>query len=174
MQYLNEKGVVMIFAVLLMIALTVLGISASMTTRTDVQISSNYRCAQEAFYAAEAGINRGKMILNTGATDTWDTELNNAVNNNVLLGSGNIGNNGAYTITVADNTDNNGSTPTVDEDAIIMLTADSTACTNSVKQIDMLVKNNATNISQKHYKEDNVGQATTEGGSAAGATRNIF
>lgn len=55
----NEKGVVLIVALLLLLVLTIIGISSISTTSFDNIISGNERLANTAFYSAEAGIQVG-------------------------------------------------------------------------------------------------------------------
>lgn len=51
----NQRGSVINVALLILLLLTVVGFAVSQTSTTDVKISGNYRAAQLAFYAAEAG-----------------------------------------------------------------------------------------------------------------------
>ena len=55
----NEKGVVLIIALLLLLVLTVIGISSISTTSFENIISGNERLSSAAFYASEAGIQVG-------------------------------------------------------------------------------------------------------------------
>ena len=55
----NEKGVVLIVALLLLLVLTIIGISSVSTTSFESIISGNERLASTAFYASEAGIQVG-------------------------------------------------------------------------------------------------------------------
>ncbi|MDY6952928.1 MAG: pilus assembly PilX N-terminal domain-containing protein, partial [Thermodesulfobacteriota bacterium] len=52
----NEKGMVLIIALIFTCMLAMLGTTAVMTTTTDVKIGTNYRDNEQAFYAAQAGI----------------------------------------------------------------------------------------------------------------------
>lgn len=52
----NEKGMVLIIAVMLLAVLVVVGFTALNITTTDMKISANYRENQRAFYNAEAGV----------------------------------------------------------------------------------------------------------------------
>lgn len=54
----NQKGAILIVALLLLLVLTILGISLINTATFDIQISGNERVRTDAFYAAEAGIQR--------------------------------------------------------------------------------------------------------------------
>lgn len=50
----NEDGFVLVIALIIMVLLTLLGISASTTTEIEMQIAGNERSHGIAFYAAEA------------------------------------------------------------------------------------------------------------------------
>jgi len=50
----NEDGFVLVIALIMMVLLTLLGISASTTTEIEIQIAGNERSHGIAFYAAEA------------------------------------------------------------------------------------------------------------------------
>jgi type IV pilus assembly protein PilX len=55
----NEKGLVLIIALLILLILTLIGISAINTTTFESKISGNERVGTDAFYASEAGIQIG-------------------------------------------------------------------------------------------------------------------
>lgn len=87
----EEKGMVLVVALLLISALLLLGTTAVMTSTTDMKISANYKTANMAFYAAEAGIEeaRARMEANftpaTGRIDdssptstTWSVSIGGA------------------------------------------------------------------------------------------------
>ena len=59
----NERGVVLVAAMLIMSALTLLGSTAVMTSTTDTKIGANYKTGVQAFYAAEAGIEEARARL---------------------------------------------------------------------------------------------------------------
>ena len=52
----NTKGVALIIALLMLLVLTLIGISSISTTTFETSISGNERVRADAFYAAEAGI----------------------------------------------------------------------------------------------------------------------
>jgi len=52
----EEKGVAIILALLMLVVLTLIGISAISTTSFEAGISGNERMRTDAFYASEAGI----------------------------------------------------------------------------------------------------------------------
>jgi hypothetical protein len=72
----NQRGVALVVAVLVMITATFLGIAAVMTSDIEVRISGNQRCTEKAFYAADAGADRGlAWLLNLGSTQPAKSEL---------------------------------------------------------------------------------------------------
>ena len=56
----NEKGMVLVVGLLLIVVLMLLGTTAVLTSTTDMKISSNYKSGSQAFYIAEAGIERAR------------------------------------------------------------------------------------------------------------------
>lgn len=52
----EEKGVALVIALLMLLVLTLIGISSIGTTNFETSISGNERVRTDAFYAAEAGI----------------------------------------------------------------------------------------------------------------------
>ena len=65
----EEKGVVLVLAMLLLLVSTLIGISALNTSIYDIRISGNQRASVQAFYAAEAGINEFMGRFRGGAAN---------------------------------------------------------------------------------------------------------
>ncbi|MFH1490183.1 MAG: PilX N-terminal domain-containing pilus assembly protein [Pseudomonadota bacterium] len=59
----NEEGSVLIVALVMLVLLTIVGISASTTTSIEIQISGNEKFHKMAFYAADGGTEAGSEIL---------------------------------------------------------------------------------------------------------------
>ncbi len=57
--YDNEKGMVLSVALMLLAILTLMGSAAIVSTRTGVKIAGNWNAHTRAFYAAEAGLEKG-------------------------------------------------------------------------------------------------------------------
>jgi hypothetical protein len=55
----DERGIALIVALIILLVLTLIGISAISTTTFETSLSGNERVAIDAFYAAEAGLQRG-------------------------------------------------------------------------------------------------------------------
>jgi len=56
----NENGVVLLFALMVLIILGLMGLAAMLTSTTDVQIAGNSAHSTQALYLAEAGVGRVK------------------------------------------------------------------------------------------------------------------
>lgn len=63
----NEKGIALVTALMVLAALTMMGIAAIMTSTLDMQIASNERTGIQAQYAAEAGLAETIARLNLGS-----------------------------------------------------------------------------------------------------------
>jgi Tfp pilus assembly protein PilX len=61
----NEKGMVLVVAMMLIAVLTLLGSTSTLVTNSDMKISSNYKVGTEAFYVAEAGLEAARDQLRT-------------------------------------------------------------------------------------------------------------
>jgi hypothetical protein len=58
-----EAGFALILAILALMLLTFLGLTLAVTTSTELQIATNYRWSQQAFFNAMAGVEIGKRYL---------------------------------------------------------------------------------------------------------------
>lgn len=63
----NERGMVLVVGLLLIVVLILLGTTAVLTSTTDMKISANYKSGNEAFFAAEAGIEEARARLRGNA-----------------------------------------------------------------------------------------------------------
>ncbi|MEA1866847.1 MAG: PilX N-terminal domain-containing pilus assembly protein [Thermodesulfobacteriota bacterium] len=52
----DEKGSTLLFAIIILVLLTLIGIAATNTSTIEIQIAGNERVYKEAFYNADAGI----------------------------------------------------------------------------------------------------------------------
>jgi Tfp pilus assembly protein PilX len=72
----NERGIVLVIAVLIMITVTFLGIAAMNTSRIEVKMSGNQRSMEAAFYVADGGIDNGlNWLVSSGATKPDESNL---------------------------------------------------------------------------------------------------
>lgn len=59
----KEEGTVLIMALLLLAVMGIIGVTASMTSRTEITISTNTRVSRQAFYASDSGIEMSPKII---------------------------------------------------------------------------------------------------------------
>ncbi|MCP4669498.1 MAG: hypothetical protein GY849_24455, partial [Deltaproteobacteria bacterium] len=62
----GERGSVTVVALVLLMALTLLGISASRTSTTDIRIAANEIPYKDGFFVAEGGVNRESIEVGNG------------------------------------------------------------------------------------------------------------
>ena len=60
----NQQGSVIVIAVIILVLLTIIGIAATNTSTTEVQISTNAVLHNVALYTADSGIEAGRAALN--------------------------------------------------------------------------------------------------------------
>ncbi len=65
----NDRGVVLIFALVLMLVLTIIGSSATMTSQVDLKISGNTKVIRTSFYVADGGIMLSPKVISRIITD---------------------------------------------------------------------------------------------------------
>ena len=65
----NERGVVLIFALVIMLVLSIIGSSATMTSQVDLKISGNTKVTRTSFYIAEGGIMMAPKVIGRIITD---------------------------------------------------------------------------------------------------------
>lgn len=70
----RQRGFALILAILALMLLTFLGLTLATTTSSELQIATNYRWSQQAYYNAEAGIEAAKVLLR-GIPNNWSTVL---------------------------------------------------------------------------------------------------
>jgi hypothetical protein len=125
----DDRGSVMVAVLMILVLLTIIGISASNTSVTEVQIATNSLLHERAFYTAESGMEHAKELLKipfvqqntvkvaTGATPDWDFAIAGATAsgfdggvdwvNTALDGI-------SYTVTVWNNADGGGDNDDID------------------------------------------------------------
>lgn len=59
----QDAGFALILAILALMLMTFLGLTLATSTSTELQIATNYRWSQQAYYNAEAGVEYGKSLL---------------------------------------------------------------------------------------------------------------
>jgi hypothetical protein len=64
----NEKGMVLPVGLMFLAIIAILGTTAVIITTTDLKIGTNYKLSEQAFYAAEAGIEEARARLRGSST----------------------------------------------------------------------------------------------------------
>lgn len=62
----SDKGAILVVCMLILVILSLMGVAAIMTTSTETKISANSRKAEQAFFSADAGIERARMNIDYG------------------------------------------------------------------------------------------------------------
>jgi hypothetical protein len=65
----NEKGMVLPLGLMFLAIIAILGTTAVIVSTTDLKIGSNYRASEQAFYAAEAGLEEARARLRNNAAN---------------------------------------------------------------------------------------------------------
>jgi hypothetical protein len=188
----KEEGSVLVVALLILVLLTLIGISATRTGEIEVQISGNEKTYKTAFYAAEAGIEVGRAVLNdlkvadagswdnllSGTQFTWEGQNVTSVASGdpagdmiidavIDAGGGRNVGEASYNLQVRDNDDLDGNDD-VDTDNIIILTSTG-SYGNGQAQIQAIVRytGGGDQYAQEHYDTDSSGRASREGTAVA-------
>jgi len=181
----NEQGTVIIMAIIVLVLLTIIGISATNTSTTEVQISTNAVLHNIAFYTVDSGIEVGRAVLNNiklADSGNWDNLLFNAsdpppavprvitwngvdcttLDEIIDAEGGRAVGPTAFTLTIEDNDDLDGD-PLVDTDDTIFLTSQLVApYRNATATIRTSVRGGGTAYSQEHYDASSSGEAALE------------
>ncbi len=64
----SDKGAILVVCMLILVILSLMGVAAIMTTSTEIKISANSRKAEQAFFSADAGIERARFQINYNDT----------------------------------------------------------------------------------------------------------
>jgi hypothetical protein len=189
----NQQGSVIIMAVIILALLTVIGISATNTSTTEVQVSTNAVLHNIAFYTADSGIEAGRAALNnlkSADSGSWDNLLFNldaadedkqiiswngadcyTLNDTIDVEGGRRAGPAAFSLQVRDNDDLDGN-PLIDTDNMVILTSSATY-RNAQAQIQATVRYTgpADVYAQEHYDTANTGTALNESAEITGDLR---
>lgn len=97
----NERGIVLVIALLILALLMVAGVGAIVSTQTDFKSSGNFKRGTQAFYFADAGINHARLELqNADGTKDFGSVFNGAdsANGTQIVSNSNFYG-GTYTVT---------------------------------------------------------------------------
>jgi type IV pilus assembly protein PilX len=120
----NEKGSVIVAAIMILALLTIIGIAATNMSTTEQHLAVNTLLYERAFYAAEAGFEHAKGVLKV-----------------------------PYTVTVWNNDDRaTGGTPTTDTDGKIMVRTVARGPRGSICAIESLIEGTTDSGGMEGYK----------------------
>jgi hypothetical protein len=179
----NERGSVLVIALIMLVLLTVLGITATSTSNIELQIAGNERNYKRAFFIANAGIEHARSSLaaalgiyqstqvSQGAAMRWSFALNNeagkgtatdiydTVNSSVAGGvewflNENFGDGYTYTVTVINDDDSaTGGTATSDTNGRIFARAVATGPNGVQAIVQVLLFADVTGQSTESYSQ---------------------
>ena len=66
----SQAGMVLIVSLIILVSLTILGVTSMLNSRTEVSMAGNLRKAGTAFNAAEAGLRAGEKFVNDSISTT--------------------------------------------------------------------------------------------------------
>ena len=196
----NRQGSVIIVALIILVLLTIIGIAATNTSTTEVQISTNALLNNVAFYTADSGIEAGRAALNTLKLNdfgSWDNLLFNLdaadvdkvsilvdsaacdpdpcwtlddVIDEIEAGGRTVGP-ATFTLAIADNDDLDGSDAVDSDDTIILTSTLVSPYRNATATIRTTVRGGGTAYAQDSYNAANSGVAEIETEIGSSASR---
>jgi hypothetical protein len=197
----NRQGSAIIVALIILVLLTIIGITATNTSTTEVQISTNALLNNVAFYTADSGIEAGRAMLNTlkmADVGSWDkllfniAEENNANKKSIKVNGsacdpdpcwtlddiidevepgGRSVGPATFTLEIEDNDDLDGN-DTVDSDDTVFLTSTLVSSyRNATATIRTMVRGGEVDYAQDGYEAGNSGVAAAESETVSGTMR---
>jgi len=196
----NQQGSVIVIAMVILVLLTIIGIAATNTSTTEVQISTNALLHNIAFYTADSGIEAGRAALNNIKIEdagSWDKLLFNIDaadedKESIQVGGldcvpnpcwtlddiidqidpdGRRVGPATYTLSIGDNDDLDGNDE-VDSDNTIFLTSTLVSpYRNATATISTTVRGGGEAYSQEHYDAGSTGEAALESETASANVR---
>jgi len=180
----NQQGSVIIMAVIILALLSIIGIAATNTSTTEVQVSTNAVLHNIAFYTADSGIAAGRAALNNlkiADAGNWDKLLFNldaadedkqiiswngvdctTLDDIIDAEGGRTVGLATFTLAIEDNNDLDGNDE-VDSDDTIFLTSTLTApYRNATATISTTVRGGGEAYAQEHYNASSSGEAQVE------------
>ena len=194
----NQQGSVIIMAVIILALLTVIGISATNTSTTEVQVSTNAVLHNIAFYTADSGIEAGRAALNNlkiADAGSWDNLLFNldaadedkksilwngldcvpnlcwTLNDIMDAGGGRTVGPATFTLAIEDNDDLDGNDEVDSDDTIFLTSTLVSPYRNAIATIRTAVRGGGEAYAQEHYNAGSSGEAVAESETASANVR---
>jgi len=177
----NEKGSVIVVAMIILALLTLIGISATTTSTTETNIATNDQLNKMVFYTADAGIEVGRQMLNSlkaanpaawdrllaGTAFAWQDSNGNPIMvstlNQVVDATSNrqVGL-GTFTLQVSDNDDLDGNLLVDTDDTLILTSTGSGRNAQAQIQVTVRYTGPADQYAQEHYDNRKTGTNANE------------
>ena len=194
----NQQGSVIIMAVIVLVLLTIIGISATNTSTTEIQVSTNAVLHNVAFYTAESGIEAGRAALNNlkiADAGSWDNLLFNldaadedkksikwngadcspnvcwTLNDILDAAGGRTVGPAAFTLAIEDNDDLDGNGQVDSDDTIFLTSTLESPYRNATATIRTSVRGGGEAYAQEHYNAGSSGEAASESETASANVR---
>ena len=81
-QHKNQTGFTLIMSLLILVVLTILGLTSTQSTRTEVAMAGNLRESDMAFQVAEMGLSSAEQFVETTISKTSFNDLNGLISKN--------------------------------------------------------------------------------------------
>jgi type IV pilus assembly protein PilX len=81
-QYKNQTGFTLIMSLLILVVLTILGLTSTQSTRNEVAMAGNLRESDMAFQVAEMGLSSGEQFVETSSSNTSFNDSNGLISKN--------------------------------------------------------------------------------------------
>jgi Tfp pilus assembly protein PilX len=177
----NEKGSVIVVAMIVLALLTLIGISAVTTSTTEVTIATNDQLNKMVFYTADAGIEVGRQMLTVlktsdpaawdrllaGTTFNWPDSNGNPVAVNDLnhvvdaTASRQVGP-GTFTLQVSDNDDLDGDLEADTDDTLVLTSTGSYGNAQAQVRVTVRYAGAADSYAQENYDSRKSGANANE------------
>jgi hypothetical protein len=192
----NPQGSVIVIAMVVLVLLTIIGITATNTSTTEMQITTNALLHNIAFYAVDSGVAAGRAALNNIKivdAGAWDILLRNLVINAddaqvviiwgeddvpcttlddiICAGGGRTVGPATFTLTLEDNDDLDGHPETDSDDTVILTSTLVSPYRNATATIRTTVRGGGEDDAQEHYNAGSSGYAVSESVQAATSMR---
>ena len=185
----SRQGSAVIVALIILVLLTVIGITATNTSTTEVQISTNALMNNVAFYTADSGIEAGRAALNNlkiADAGSWDNLLFNldaadvdkqsilvngvacvpdlcwTLNDIMDAGGGRTVGPATFTLAIEDNDDLDGNDEVDTDDTIFLTSTLVSPYRNAIATIRTAVRGGGEAYAQEHYNAGSSGEAAVE------------
>jgi hypothetical protein len=181
----NPQGSVIVIAMVVLVLLTIIGITATNTSTTEMQITTNALLHNIAFYTADSGIAAGRATLNNikivdkGAWDillrnltvnpddaqeviTWKGTNCTTLDEIISADGGRTVGVAAFTLFLEDNDDLDDNWSTDSDDTVILTATGFIQDRNATATIRTTVRGGGEDDAQEHYNAGSSGHAIGE------------